>query len=182
VTSEDIIVLTPAAPLTDVYENFKDWNDSTPGARCSKDGKLFMRVPIPTDWTYPHEGAVPDAAAAIMLQDGRSLYQTQPFHRCAAGGHTTSHYDYPTVDIYGDGIEGAHGGSGLSSIGGTIRVGELKPGGEIRHALKIISGPTRTWRTTTMAPVVTAGLPSRPMVPQPACTAARTQRLKWARC
>jgi hypothetical protein len=137
VTSEDIIVLTPAAPLTEVFENFKDWSDSTPGARCSKDGKLLKRVPIPTNWTYPHEGAVPDAAAAVMLPDGRSLYQTQPFHRCAAGGHATSHYDYPTVDIYGDGIEGAHGGSGLSSIGGTIRVGELKPGGDIRHALKI---------------------------------------------
>ncbi len=137
VTSEDIIVLTPTAPLTDVYENFKDWNDPTPGARCSKDGKRLKRVPIPTNWTYPHEGAVPDSAAAIMLPDGRSLYQTQPFHRCTAGGYATSHYDYPTVDIYGPGIRGAHGGSGLSSIGGTIRVGELKPGGAIRHALKI---------------------------------------------
>jgi hypothetical protein len=35
------------------------------------------------------------------------------------------------------GIAGAHGASGMSSIGGTVRVGELVPGGVIRHALKV---------------------------------------------
>ena len=39
--------------------------------------------------------------------------------------------------ITGDGIRGAHGGSGMSSIGGTIRLGELVPNGIIRHALKV---------------------------------------------
>ena len=40
--------------------------------------------------------------------------------------------------LYGDGIQGAHGGSMLSSIGGTIRLGELRPNsGPMRHALKI---------------------------------------------
>jgi hypothetical protein len=40
--------------------------------------------------------------------------------------------------IYGDGIRGAHGGSGLSAIGGALRLGELdEPMDVIRHALKI---------------------------------------------
>lgn len=43
-----------------------------------------------------------------------------------------------TVDILSDGNLGAHGGSGLSSFGGTIRLGELLPGSPpIRHALKL---------------------------------------------
>src|SRR3989442_14566481 len=35
------------------------------------------------------------------------------------------------------GKSGAHGGSMLSSLGGVIRLGELVPGGTIRHALKV---------------------------------------------
>src|SRR2546426_268400 len=42
-----------------------------------------------------------------------------------------------TNDLYGTGIDGGHGGSGLSSLGGTIRLGELVPGGVIRHVMKI---------------------------------------------
>ena len=40
------------------------------------------------------------------------------------------------VSVFGDGANGAHGGSFLSSIGGTIRGGELTAG-VIRHALKL---------------------------------------------
>jgi hypothetical protein len=32
---------------------------------------------------------------------------------------------------------GPHGGTGLSAIGGTIRLGELAPTGSINHALKL---------------------------------------------
>jgi len=44
----------------------------------------------------------------------------------------------------GDGRLGAHGGSGLSTLGGTIRLGELRPGTQMRHALKILVD-SRTW-------------------------------------
>jgi hypothetical protein len=40
-------------------------------------------------------------------------------------------------DLYGLGNSGAQGGSMLSSIGGTIRLGELVPGGTIRHTMKL---------------------------------------------
>jgi hypothetical protein len=134
---EIVVVMTPEAPLTDVFENLKDWSDPSVGARCLKEGKLITRLPIPNDWTYPHEGRLPDGVAAIMLPDKRTLYQTQPFHRCVAGTYATSHYEYDKVDIYGDGRLGAHGGSGLSSLGGTIRKGELVHNGAIRHAMKV---------------------------------------------
>ena len=44
----------------------------------------------------------------------------------------------PNVDLYGDGRLGAHGGSGLSCIGGSIRAGEFMPGTpHVRHVLKV---------------------------------------------
>ena len=44
----------------------------------------------------------------------------------------------PNVDLYGDGRLGAHGGSGLSCIGGSIRAGEFMPGSpHVRHVLKV---------------------------------------------
>jgi len=40
-------------------------------------------------------------------------------------------------DLLKTGNSGAHGGSMLSSLGGVIRLGELVPGGTIRHAMKV---------------------------------------------
>lgn len=138
---EDILVLRPNAPLIDVFENFKDWSEEAkqPGARCGAEGAKMASLPIPADYVLPHlANDTPNNAAAILLPDGVTVFQTQPFHRCTAGGIATSHYRFPDANIRtGDGVVGAHGGSGMSSIGGTIRMGELVPGGVIRHALKI---------------------------------------------
>lgn len=134
----DIIILTPYAPLTDIYYNYEGWSGRS---RCEPQGGLIFRAPIPEDFVVPHFPDVPpytpNHAAAILMPDRRTIKQTQPFHRCRAGGPAVSQFVYPDADIYGDGIEGAHGGSGLSSIGGTLRLGELVPGGVIRHALKV---------------------------------------------
>jgi len=134
----DVIVMTPTAPVTPVYTSYKDWTDPTPGARCLAQGPLITSVPMPTDLLFPDEGKTPNMSAAILMPDGRTIYQTQPFQRCTAGSYATSHYTFPSQDILSsDGRVGAHGGSGLSSLGGTIRMGELSPGATIRHALKV---------------------------------------------
>ena len=45
---------------------------------------------------------------------------------------------FENMDIYGEGYYGAHGGSGLSAIGGALRVGELISEDQpIKHVLKI---------------------------------------------
>ncbi len=41
------------------------------------------------------------------------------------------------VDLRGPGVEGCHSGSGLSGVGGSLRVGELEGAEPLRHALKI---------------------------------------------
>ena len=72
----------------------------------------------------------------------------QPVYRCEEGGPFLARWgndtdgcpqNFPNVtSILGDGALGAHGGSGLSSVGGTIRLGELLPDSPpIRHALKL---------------------------------------------
>lgn len=135
---EDVLILTPTAPVVPVYEHTAGWDAST--TRCANvTPKVLMSVPIPADFrTDPgYLGASPNAAAAVMLADGRTVRQMQPFHRCA-DGRAVAQYVFDDDDLVGGtGLVGAHGGSGMSSIGGTIRVGELNPGGRIRHALKI---------------------------------------------
>jgi hypothetical protein len=127
------IVLTPSAPVTDVRYSSADWGRD----RCSSSGSLMASVPIPTTYTVPTSNT--NDSSAFLLADGRSIVQTQPFARCTSGGYATSLVTFPTVDPYGDGMAGSHGGSGLSAIGGSLRVGELRKGGAAPpHALKVL--------------------------------------------
>ena len=135
---EDLIFLTPDAPVMDVFINNAEWSGRD---RCPIEGGLLYSVPCPDDFVYSPDtwdGVIPNAGIASLLQDRRTIVQSQPFARCTAGQAGTSKYRYPDQDLYGQGIGGAHGGSGLSAIGGAIRAGELLPGaGPIKHVLKI---------------------------------------------
>ncbi len=138
---ENVIVLEPGAPKTNVMLNTAGWdNQRTRCGSVSGGQAIANNVPIPTDFTTDpgYLGLTPNMAAAVLLEDGSTVMQTQPFHRCGAGGAVTSQYVFASGDIRnGDGVLGAHGGSGMSSLGGAIRVGELVAGGNIRHALKV---------------------------------------------
>ena len=130
---EEKIVLRPMAPTTPIYFSNAGWSGQD---RCGGTGGVLASVPMPTDFVVPTNGV--NAAVTFLRADGRTLVQTQPFARCSAGTSATSYVVMPEVDLYGDGIRGAHGGSGLSAIGGSLRVGELRPNGEApRHALKL---------------------------------------------
>jgi hypothetical protein len=133
------IVLAPDAPLVKI-EHGKPGGD-----RCDSDhvatAGLPVTVPIPSDFFI--ESDHENGCSAFLMPDQRTIVQVQPFTRCRAEGIATANLKYPRgtdpdVTIDGDGILGMHGGSGLSSIGGSIRVGELRPGNPApRHALKI---------------------------------------------
>lgn len=138
---EDILILSPEAPLQDVVKHDAGWSDRL---RCESilepTEVVIAGVPIPADFsTDPgYNGLRPNHSAALLRADGRTVVQTQPFHVCGASGTAVSQFRPPDEDLYsGDGIRGAHGGSGMSSIGGTLRMGELVPNGVIRHALKV---------------------------------------------
>lgn len=83
--------------------------------------------------------------AGFLASDNVTLIQMQPLYRPTAGGpiyawyHRGAPQPFPwEISIFSDGNLGAHGGSGLSAFGGTIRLGELLTStGPIRHALKL---------------------------------------------
>jgi hypothetical protein len=128
----EALVLTPTAPLTPILASPGGWG----GDRCVTNPTTLATVPIPANYVLPSDNR--NQSAAFLSADRRTVVQTQPLARCAAGGPATSYVRYPDQDIYGPGIQGAHGGSGMSALGGSIRVGELRPGSTgPRHALKI---------------------------------------------
>src|SRR5438034_4500115 len=136
----DVLILTPDAPVTDVWKTNDAWSG---GGRWHAPGRGLLSAPIPTDLRVPGagsgnpDGTTPNYATAILAADGHTLIQGQPMARCTAGGTATIMWSQQNEDLLGTGNSGAHGGSMLSSIGGTIRLGELVPGGAIRHALKV---------------------------------------------
>lgn len=86
------------------------------------------------------EGEGKRGTPLVALQaDGRSLKQGLPMARCEPGSPATIGFEEPDEGgLYGDGLSGANGGSGLSALGGVLRLGELLPGVEPpRHVLAI---------------------------------------------
>jgi hypothetical protein len=122
----NFIFLTPNAPSTPIYYSSVGWDYNRD--RCVPTNTTILgTVPMPTDFIIPNSRG--NNSSAFLLADGRTIKQFQPITRCTAGGPATSLVGGgSSVDLYGDGIRGTHGGSGMSSLGGTIRVGELRPG------------------------------------------------------
>jgi hypothetical protein len=132
ISDEDIIVMDPTAPMTLLMHSGAGWGS---GNRCTASGPSLISVPMPTGFEVPSNGH--NDALAVVMPDGQTVVQGQPFARCTPTGPATVMELAPSDNLYGDGILGAHGGSGLSSLGGTILLDQLVPGTEIRHALKV---------------------------------------------
>ena len=146
----------PGSVPTDVVGNMVGWGE---GSRCREEwprvwaflrrGNIFggVRLQLPPDFTIADRQGpdTPNNPAAILSPDGRRYYQTQPLTHCTTDGPWTAlPYNFTIVTVEGDGIEGDQGGSGLSSIGGTIRVGEwrsARAAGTFHHALKTVLDP-----------------------------------------
>lgn len=133
---QEIIVLTPTAPVTPVKLSTVGW---TGGNRCVADNPTatpLTYLPMPSNFVIPNGKG--NNSAVFLTSDKRTLVHTQPFSRCTAGGYATSWATFASVDLYGPGAAGSHGGSKLSAIGGSLRLGELRPGSQPpRHALKV---------------------------------------------
>ncbi|QLE57387.1 hypothetical protein [Nostoc sp. TCL26-01] len=117
----------------------------TPGSwtkRCQGKNTAYISLPIPDDLIIPDATIkprnTPNNAAAFLLPDGKTLVQVGVLARCIQGGPVYGWRYFPNVSLYGDGRGGGHFGSGLSSIGGSIRKGELINNQAIAHALKVV--------------------------------------------
>ena len=136
----EFIFLDPTAPLVPIYENTSGW--TVGGNRCYRSPTTTPTVlaRVPMAFSYVVDGMnTMNAGAAFLLQDGKTLLHAQPIARCNAGEPAAALLTFPIQEsLYGNGTTGAHGGSQLSTIGGTLRIGELRPNGlPPRHALKI---------------------------------------------
>eukprot|EP01084_Bolivina_argentea_P025787 47950_1 len=138
----DIIeIVTNDTPLFDWYNQGHWGPPDTYEAYCTITGNYVGKIRFPKNSTinlYGHNNA-----AAILQPDNVTIYQMQPLYHCNESGPILAQaafFEYgQNVSILGEGIRGAHGGSGLSSIGGTIRKGELIGNDihSIKHALKL---------------------------------------------
>jgi Phosphoesterase family/Carboxypeptidase regulatory-like domain len=140
VTDQHIIVMTPTAPLTPLYL------EAPGGNRCAATSSLLASVPIPGAFTI--QNLPKNFPLAAVAADGHTLIEGEPFARCTASGAGTVNILAANGDLYGDGLLGVDGGSDLSSLGGTIRLGELVPGGVISHALQIDVDAPNLYRGT----------------------------------
>lgn len=134
---KEIIILTPQETAVQVIQNTAGWSGNN---RCYNStvttGKLLATVPMPVNYVIPHGNG--NNGAVFLMQDGRTLLAMQPTTRCGTSEPATALLTFKTEDLYGTGTTGAHGGSRLSTLGGTLRLGELRPNTPPpRHALKL---------------------------------------------
>ena len=149
-STDDVhIVFTPGAPLRSLVDRGYWWpwtsGTSVPGTDTG------VQVQVPDAWIIAPPGptSFPNNATAALQANGLARefqYTVRP-----TVGSNISISDAPraTFDLTGTGRSesyGAHGGSGMTCIGGTIRHGELTSPDPIRHALAITMN-MRKWGT-----------------------------------
>jgi lysophospholipase L1-like esterase len=120
------------APVRPVFAP-KGWETRAGGTRRLGDLPIDDGIVVPD----ARKGYTPNECAAFLMPDGRTVKQVAPLCRPEAGGPVFGYYFRPDEDLHGAGITGSHGGSGLSALGGSIRLGELTNDAPIRHALKV---------------------------------------------
>ena len=111
---------------------------TTPQQQAQWHPEASQPLNIPYDLIIPDATPTftPNGSAQILKPDGHTLESFTTLTRCEKGGPLYGDW-FGEQDIYGDGIDGGHGASGMSSIGGTIRPGELFNDAPIGHALKM---------------------------------------------
>lgn len=143
------IVMSPGSPVQPVHQH--EWP-----ARCHRPGDADSGVAVPVPDSYlvapedgEWQGITPNLAGGVLLPDGRTIQEFNYLARCVPGGPLSVASDglRDTLDLYGNGrpesFFGGHGGSGLSGVGGAIRLGELTGPEPIRHVTKLLIDMTR---------------------------------------
>lgn len=119
-------------------------NKSNCNCHCTRipTAPVYGQIQLPHNYTNNDGTHCGGNNALSMLQpDNITVVQTQPTYRCSPGGPLYSRTHPDKVDITSseyDTALGAHGGSGLSALGGVLRLHELLPdAAPISHVLKI---------------------------------------------
>lgn len=117
--------------------------------RCEGTQSIGISFNVKDDWIVPDAGnspygLTPNSNFAFRLPESDMVFEGSMVSRCIEGGpvYMPDWMKYPDnrkyQDIMGDGLSGGgQGASGMSALGGTIRLGELVNDEPVRHALKI---------------------------------------------
>lgn len=119
--------------------------------RCDSTGIIDFYLPLPDTWIVPDAGnspygRTPNSNYAFRMPGAQSdtVHEGCRIARCVEGGpfYIPDWMKWPNnrkfQSITGDGMHGAgQGATGMSSLGGTLRKGELVGNEPIRHAVKI---------------------------------------------
>lgn len=111
----------------------KSWTARTGGTQQVGELRIDDGIVVPD----ARKGHTPNNCAALLLPDGKTVKHIGVLCRPEPAGPVYGYPFNPDSDLFGDGIHGSHGGSGLSALGGSIRKGELTGDAPIRHALKV---------------------------------------------
>ena len=139
------------APVSPETEYFVRTDDATPMRPVYFPGSPFRatgtqlswlkEMRVPDEFTVAdislHPYLTPNACSAFVHFPSGDIVQLQPTTRLQSQGPI---WGFPKTgeNIRGQGEQGSHYGSGLSTFGGSIRAGELTGDGPIRHALKLL--------------------------------------------
>ncbi|WP_319423574.1 hypothetical protein [Pleurocapsa sp. FMAR1] len=136
--NELLFQVSENAPLTRLYAP-GSWTNRASGTKSPTGNpadEIYIRFPKDQLVADASPSSTPNNVASILQPDGETVVAVAPLARTKPGDSVYGWY-YGEENIYGTGITGAHGGSGLSGLGGSIRLGELSDSEPIRHALKI---------------------------------------------
>lgn len=138
-------------PIIDsTFRDYPVYDSPTWGpGRCSGTTNLGFTFPAAPDWTVPDAGnspygGTPNGNFALIDPENGRVWQGNKVSRCEPDGpvYLPDWTKWPDnrswTSLYSDGLDGrGQGATGLSSLGGTIRLGELTGNTPIRHVIKI---------------------------------------------
>lgn len=157
----ELVFINAAAPLRTLYagttsggEQWWNYPAGGGGPSCSTSLANKGQVHVEDNYIVPdpvnggEDGTLPNRGGGALKTDNRTIQEFQYSTRCTATGPVSAGAVRTTYDIYGKGIPtngsttspegyGAHGGSGLSAVGGDLRKWEIADTGPIKHALKM---------------------------------------------
>jgi|CXWL01.1.fsa_nt_gi hypothetical protein len=134
VHEDEFPFLNASAPLRDIYDN-GIW----PGTCGGGTKKGSARVPDGLLIGEGNSNYLPNNSGGALLADGQTIMEFQYTSRCGGTAPVYVGRTACSMSIYGSGVEcyGAHGGSGLSGVGGGLRTWEVSGSAPIAHALKV---------------------------------------------
>lgn len=149
----ELVMLDKNAPLRTLHAGDGGGEQWWPDAACNTGLTNRGSVHVPDGYVVPNpssgeDGSLPNRAGGALKSDGKTIQEFQYATRCSSTGPVTAGAFRTTYDIFGKGIPtnasttspegyGAHGGSGLSAVGGALRRWEVSGTDPIRHALKM---------------------------------------------